>query len=116
MSTLLVLRERLRKLYAEHTIFIVKILQFIMGLLLFWMINSNIGFMETASSVFCTAGLAVIVLLTAWSNYRDLEPKRKKGRDRLLFLGTTVLAVIMLVVPAYLAAPAGVLFGICFLM
>ena len=60
MSTLLVLRERLRKLYAEHTIFIVKILQFIMGLLLFWMINSNIGFMETASSVFCTAGLAVI--------------------------------------------------------
>ena len=40
MSTLLVLRERLRKLYAEHTIFIVKILQFIMGLLLFWMINS----------------------------------------------------------------------------
>ena len=29
-----------------------------------------------------TAGLAVIVLLTAWSNYRDLEPKRKKGRDR----------------------------------
>ena len=63
-----------------------------------------------------TAGLAVIVLLTAWSNYRDLEPKRKKGRDRLLFLGTTVLAVIMLVVPAYLAAPAGVLFGICFLV
>ena len=60
MSTLLVLRERLRKLYAEHTIFIVKILQFIMGLLLFWMINSNIGYMETASSVFCTAGLAVI--------------------------------------------------------
>ena len=40
MSTLLVLRERLRKLYAEHTIFIVKILQFVMGLLLFWMINS----------------------------------------------------------------------------
>ena len=60
MSTLLVLRERLRKLYAEHTIFIVKILQFVMGLLLFWMINSNIGFMETASSVFCTVGLAVI--------------------------------------------------------
>lgn len=60
MSTLLVLRERLRKLYAEHTIFIVKILQFVVGLLLFWMINSNIGFMEKASSVFCTAGMAVI--------------------------------------------------------
>lgn len=60
MSTLLVLRERLRKLYAEYTVYIVKLLQFVMGLLLFWMINSNIGFMETASSVFCTAGLAVI--------------------------------------------------------
>lgn len=60
MSTLLVLRERLRKLYAEHTIFIVKILRLVMGLLLFWMINSNIGFMETASSIFCTVGLAVI--------------------------------------------------------
>lgn len=60
MSTLLVLRERLRKLYAEYTVYIVKLLQFITGLLLFWMINSNIGFMEKASSVFCTAGLAVI--------------------------------------------------------
>lgn len=63
-----------------------------------------------------TAGLAVLLLLTAWSNYRDMEPKRKKGRDRWLFFGTTVLAVLMLVVPAYLAAPAGVLFGVCFLV
>ena len=30
------------------------------GLVLFWVINSNIGFMKPASSVFCTLGLAVI--------------------------------------------------------
>ncbi len=60
MSTLLVWRERLRKLYAGYSLYILKILQLLLGLLLFGMINSNIGFMEKASSIFCTAGLAVI--------------------------------------------------------
>ena len=39
-----------------------KALQLLMGLLLFGMINYNIGFMKTASSVFCTIGLAVICM------------------------------------------------------
>lgn len=60
MSTLLVWREKLQKIYASYSVYILKGLQFLMGLLVFGLINSNIGFMETASSVFCTGGLAVI--------------------------------------------------------
>lgn len=60
MSTLLVWREKLQKLYAAYSVYILKGIQFVLGLVLFGMINSNIGFMKMASSVFCTIGLAVI--------------------------------------------------------
>ena len=60
MNTLLVWREKLQRAYASYSIYILKGLQFVMGLVLFGLINANIGFMETASSVFCTAGLAVV--------------------------------------------------------
>ncbi len=60
MSNLLVLRERLKKLYAAYSVYILKVLQFLLGLILFGAINSNIGFMKMASSVLCTVGLAVI--------------------------------------------------------
>ena len=60
MSTLLVWREKLQRLYASYSVYILKGIQFILGLLLFGLINYNIGFMKMASSVFCTIGLAVI--------------------------------------------------------
>lgn len=60
MSTLLVWREKLQRIYALYSIYIQKTLQFVTGLVLFWSINSNIGFMKPASSVFCTLGMAVI--------------------------------------------------------
>ncbi len=60
MSTLLIWREKLQKIYARYSIYILKGMQFLMGLILFAMINSNIGFMKMASSVFCTIGLAVV--------------------------------------------------------
>ena len=60
MSTLLVWREKLQEIYARYSTYILKALQFILGLVLFGLINANVGFMEMASSVFCTAGLAVI--------------------------------------------------------
>ena len=60
MSTLLVWREKLQEIYAKYSTYILKALQLILGLVLFGLINANIGFMKTASSVFCTAGLAVI--------------------------------------------------------
>ena len=60
MSTLLVWREKLQRLYASYSVYILKGLQFLLGLLLFGLINYNVGFMKMASSVFCTIGLAVI--------------------------------------------------------
>lgn len=60
MSTLLVWREKLQKIYASYSLYIAKFLQLIMGLILFALINGNIGYMEVAASVFCTLGLAVI--------------------------------------------------------
>ena len=46
MSTLLVWREKLQRIYALYSIYIQKGLQFVTGLVLFWVINSNIGFYE----------------------------------------------------------------------
>lgn len=60
MSTLLVWKEKLQKLYASYSVYILKGMQFVLGLLVFGLINYNIGFMKLASSVFCTIGLAVI--------------------------------------------------------
>nr|WP_294491179.1 hypothetical protein [uncultured Mediterraneibacter sp.] len=60
MSTLFVWREKLQNIYARYSTYILKALQFLTGLIVFGLINSNIGFMERASSVFCTVGLAVI--------------------------------------------------------
>ena len=60
MSTLLVWREKLKDIYSKYPVYIQKALQFLTGLILFGLINYNIGFMEQASSVLCTAGLAVV--------------------------------------------------------
>lgn len=60
MSTLLVWKEKLQVIYARYSTYILKTMQFILGLVLFGMINANVGFMKMASSVFCTVGLAVI--------------------------------------------------------
>lgn len=60
MSTLLVWREKLQRIYSAYSTYIVKGLQFVLGLIVFGMINSNVGFMKMASSVFCTIGLSVI--------------------------------------------------------
>ncbi len=40
--------------------YIVKILQFVLGLCVFGLINSNIGFMKALSSTVCTVGLAAV--------------------------------------------------------
>lgn len=60
MSTLLVWKEQLQKIYAKYSTYIMKVLQFILGLCVFGLINSNIGFMKAASSILCTIGLSVV--------------------------------------------------------
>lgn len=60
MSTLLVWREQLQMFYAKYSLFIRIVFRFCLGFLVFYQINSNIGFMKAASSTPCTAGLALI--------------------------------------------------------
>ncbi len=60
MSTLLVWREQLQIFYAKYSIFIRIGFQFIVGFLVFYQINSNIGFMKAASSTVCTVGLSAL--------------------------------------------------------
>lgn len=60
MSTLLVWKEQLQKIYGRFSIYIVKALQFVLGLCVFGLINSNLGFMKPASSMLCTLGLSAV--------------------------------------------------------
>ena len=60
MSTILVWRKQLQNLYAKFSVYIIIVLKLIAGFLVFSLINSNIGFMEKAASVMCTAGLSVV--------------------------------------------------------
>ena len=60
MNNLLVLRERFKQIYISHSLLVRKGAQFLLALLVFNLINSNIGFMKMASSVLCTVGLAVV--------------------------------------------------------
>lgn len=60
MNTLLVWKEQIYRLYAKYATYVDKVLKFILGMLVFGMINSNVGFMKIAASIFCTIGLSVI--------------------------------------------------------
>ena len=55
MSTLLVWKDQIEKIYARYSFYIVKILQFVLGLCVFGLINSNIGFMKALSSTVCSS-------------------------------------------------------------
>mgnify|MGYP000985759458 CR=1 FL=1 len=46
MSTLLVMKEQLQVLYAKYSTYITIGMRLILGLLVFGLINSNIGFMK----------------------------------------------------------------------
>ncbi len=53
MSSILVLKkERLKQIYASYSIYIQKAAQFLLGLFVFNLINSNVGFMKNAASIF----------------------------------------------------------------
>lgn len=59
MNSLYVWKEEMQKLYARYAKYIDKVLQLILGILVFGMINSKLGYMELAASKYVTAGLTV---------------------------------------------------------
>lgn len=60
MSKLLEFREKVREIYAKYSFYIMTVLKFIMGMLVFGLINSNVGFMESASSLLITLGISAV--------------------------------------------------------
>lgn len=60
MDKLLEKKEYILKFYANNSRYIDKALQFVLALLTFVFVNSNIGFMEVASNPVVTIGLSVI--------------------------------------------------------
>lgn len=60
MSTILVWKEQLQELYVKYAVYVDKVLKLILGLAVFGVINSNIGYMKIASSMLCTIGLSVV--------------------------------------------------------
>lgn len=60
MNTILVWKEQAQIIYAKYSTHIEIGLKFILGLLVFGMINSQIGFMESVSGMPVTVGLSVI--------------------------------------------------------
>lgn len=60
MSNLFVCKEQLQRFYAKNSRYIDKALQFILGLVTFALINSNIGFMKPAAQPLVTLALGII--------------------------------------------------------
>ena len=60
MDGVFVIREKFQEIYSQHSRIIDKGTQFIMALITFWLINSNIGFMKAAASPVVSVALAVI--------------------------------------------------------
>lgn len=60
MSELLVLRKKLQEFYASHSLLVDKLLQFLLGIITFTLINQNIGVFKAVTSPVITAALAVI--------------------------------------------------------
>lgn len=60
MSTLLGIREQAKEIYAKYSFYIIIGMRFLLGVMTFGLINYNVGFMKTASSVIVTLGISVV--------------------------------------------------------
>lgn len=60
MSNLFVWKEQIKNLYAKYSRYVDKVLQFVLALAVFALINNNIGFMKGAANPLVTLVLAVI--------------------------------------------------------
>ncbi|MCL2864021.1 MAG: hypothetical protein FWE25_00625 [Lachnospiraceae bacterium] len=61
MSVILGFRKQVQKLYARFSLQVTIILRFILGLIVFQLINSNLGFMEQFSTPIVSFGLAAVL-------------------------------------------------------
>ena len=74
MTTLLVLRERMKKVYARYGGHIIKILRFLLMLTVFMVINESVGYMERLNHVWLAAALAFVCAFLPWGVSAALAP------------------------------------------
>ncbi len=60
MDNIYVLRGRLEELYSQNSKIYDKVLQFILAITVFMVINNNVGFMKAAATPVAAAALAVV--------------------------------------------------------
>jgi len=60
MEKLLILRDKVKEIYANESTIVDKIITFLFALITFLLINGNIGFMKIAASPLVSIGLAII--------------------------------------------------------
>ena len=60
MDGILELKGQLQKVYGKYSRYIDKIIQFVLALFTFYMINHNIGFMQMLTNPVITLGLSVV--------------------------------------------------------
>ena len=60
MSALLNIREQVQRFYSRFSLQLTIVLRFILGLIVYHVINANLGYLEVLSSGFVTFGLALI--------------------------------------------------------
>ena len=60
MDSILVLKGRLQEFYAKYSLWIDKLVQFILAFATFYLINDNVGFLKAAASPVVAVALAVI--------------------------------------------------------
>lgn len=60
MSELIVWREKIQNIYANYSLYIDKAIQFVLGIVTFFLINQNIGFMKSLATPVVSLALAVI--------------------------------------------------------
>ena len=60
MDGILELKGQLQKIYAQYSKYIDKIIQFVLAVFTFYMINNNIGFMQMLTNPVVTLGLSIV--------------------------------------------------------
>ena len=60
MSELLVWKEKLREFYAKYSLIVDKVIQFLLAIVTFYVLNRNIGVMKSMTSPIISLGLAVV--------------------------------------------------------
>ena len=64
MTALLELKQKIKNLYGQYEVYILPVLRFVLGLVYFFWINANMGYMTQLNNVFLVVILALMFYFT----------------------------------------------------